>query len=212
MHPGSPRVRARTAAVSGAVSAALAGLLLITACSGSDDPAPKATATAIADLDTGSMNLVRVGFCDLVPVEAVTAALTGPSTDLQEWGNGDAPPMDDAGSDVAHELGCAWARTGGYAARAWTFERPVTAAFANQVIASTRARKGCDTRRSAAFGRPGLVQVCTLPAKRTRVRHAGLFGDTWLTCEVAGPRGKAAPRARADAWCATIASTLDAER
>jgi hypothetical protein len=205
MRPSSPRLLAFLAA-------AVLGTAVLAGCSGSDEPAPKPAATSIAELDTITMDLARVAFCDLVPAKAVTAALTGAGTTAEDWGNGDRPPLDDAGSDVTHEFGCSWSRSGGFAARAWVFARPVTAGFGEQVIASTSARKGCTTRRSTAFGKPGLLQTCPLPQQRGRVRHAGLFGDTWLTCEVAGPAGRAAPRQRADAWCAAVASALDADR
>ena len=191
----------------------LASLLLFGACSGSNDPEPAAAAAdRIAELEPGSMDLVRVDFCDVVPPLAVRAALRGPSTAKEGWGNGDRPPLDDSATDLTHEFGCSWTRPGGFAARAWVFARPVTAAFADRVISSARARAGCTTTRGTDFGSPSMTQTCELPRNRGRVRHAGLFGDTWLTCEIAGPRGKAQPRNRADAWCARVASALDAQR
>lgn len=203
MSPRRPRILTAVALLTTAT--------LLAGCSGSEEKEPTAEVTRIADLNPATMNLVRISFCDLVPPAAIRAALRGPSTQHQEWGNGDVPPIDDAESDVTHEFGCAWSRSGGFAARAWVFARPVTAGFAGELIPAARARKGCKTRRATTFGDPGMTQLCPLSAKRTRVRHAGLFGDTWLTCEIVGPRSKAAPRVRADAWCARIASALDAK-
>jgi len=186
----------------------LVAVLLLAGCSGSDEKDPVARATSLAGLDPGAMALVRVGFCDLVPASAVRKALDGKSTDEQEWGNGDEPPLDGAESDLTHEFGCAWARAG-HAARAWVFARPVAAAFGRQVVAEARARKGCTTKRAATFGKPGMRQRCTLGNSRIRVRYAGLFGDTWLTCEVTGPERTPVVAARADAWCVAIANALD---
>ena len=39
-----------------------------------------------------------------------------------------------------------------------------------------------------------------------RVRHAGLFGQTWLACEVEGPRVE---DERAEQWCVTLVNSLD---
>lgn len=189
----------------------LAILLATSACSGSDSPQPAAPAAdRIAELEPATMDLARVEFCDLITPRAVRAALRGPSTASESWGNGEKPPLEDSATDVTHEFGCSWTRAGGFAARAWVFARPVTRGFADRVIRSAGDRPRCVTRPGTAFGAPSMTQVCTLPGKRSRVRHAGLFGDTWITCEIAGPAGKASPRQRADTWCARVASALDA--
>ena len=128
-----PRRRLLNAA-SGPLVGLLFGVLLLSGCSGSDDPDPATPAAdTIADLEPGSMDVVRVDFCDLVAERAVRAALRGPSTQAESWGNGEKPPLEGASSDVTHEFGCSWTRAGGYAARAWVFARPVTAAFADRV-------------------------------------------------------------------------------
>lgn len=206
-----PLSRTTTNLVGGLVG----GLLLLsglTGCSGSDQAAPEPTPTpsSIGQLDPASMSLVRVAFCDLVPAAAVTAALGGPVASSATWGNGEAPPLDGAGSDLAHENGCSWTGAG-RVARAWVFGRPVTAAFARQVIAEDRTRPGCSTETAAGFGQPGAVQVCPVGG-RTRVRHQGLFGDTWLTCEITGAGQTTALRARSDAWCAAVANALNTQK
>lgn len=192
-----------------AVLACLAGLLA--ACGGEPAAEPTPTPTSLAQLKPARMDLVRVGFCDLVPRTAVTKAVGAGAATPREWANGDQPPIDGAASDVAHELGCEW-RLGKRAARAWVFARPVTRAFGRQVVAQARARKGCTAAAPGGFGRPGVLQTCTLGGKVTRVRHAGLFADTWLTCEVAGPERAAMVRSRADAWCLAVATTLNSGR
>jgi hypothetical protein len=180
--------------------------LLVGGCGGSDPGTPPhPRATSLAGLDSASMRLVRVEFCDLVPGSAVRKALGGPSTGQQHWGNGDQPPVEAGQGDLAHEFGCSWDRDG-LAARAWIFARPVSAGFVRSVIAQARSRKGCATRTPTRFGTPSLTQTCTTGA-RTRVRHAGLFGDTWLTCEVVGP--VSGTTARAEGWCVAVANALD---
>lgn len=203
MRPPSSRPRAPAALIAALAVAAT----LVSGCSGSTPSTASAPATSIAQLHPTTMNLVRVPFCDLVPRTAVRAALGRPSTTHQQWSNGDRPPLDHAAADISHEFGCAWTASPGAAARAWVFARPVTAAFGRQVISSSARTRGCRTVSSVAFGRPGLEQTCSQALGRIRVRHAGLFGASWLTCEVTG-HGPAT-RARADAWCAQVAGALD---
>ncbi len=46
-----------------------------------------------------------------------------------------------------------------------------------------------------------------------RVRHAGLFGQTWLTCELAATGDDLAGlRERTDDWCVEVANTLNTAR
>lgn len=188
--------------------AALGGalILVLSGCGGAVPAAKsRATATSLAGLHASSMNLVRIGFCDLVPAAAVRTALGGPGSASQQWKSGDRPPADHSADDVAHEFGCAWTR-GRHTASAWVFARPVTAGFAQTVIADARSRQGCSTRSGARFGAPDLIQTCTTSSD-SRERRAGLFGDTWLTCEVSGPSRQAARLA--DGWCAAVADALD---
>lgn len=187
----------------------LSALALVAGCGGDPGPSAPPAPTSLAQLKPAQLDLARVGFCDLVPQKAVTAAVGGPAGTPRAWGNGDQPPVTTAGANRGHELGCAWSR-GRIAARAWVFARPVSVAFARQVVATAPRRQGCTTK-AAAFGRPGLVQICAAGGT-TRVRRAGLFGDTWLTCEAAGPERPATVTRRADAWCVAVATTLDSGR
>lgn len=196
--------------------------LLAAGCSGSDDPSAASTAppTPITELDVTAVRLARVEFCDRVPAAAVRHALGGAVEDEASWGNGDPVPGDAAG-DVAHELGCAWTATDGTAARAWVFARPVTADFAGTLVRQAGALEGCTAEAAPVFGSPALLQTCARPDGTQRVRRAGLFGDTWLTCEVtlgpstADPIGAdriaadGAHRERLDTWCAAVVSVLD---
>lgn len=195
---------------------ALLAAAALTGCSSGSEPTRPPEPTPVADY--GSHPLSRIAFCDLVPEKSVTAALGGPAEADRSWDNGDQTSVAGAGpdGDVIHELGCEWTRgTGpaGTAARAWVFARPVDPTFAADLVAQASTRKGCAvTTPPPAFGSPSLLQTCPVGARRERVRHAGLFGDTWLTCEVVGPRADAASPAglsdRAGAWCVTVADSL----
>jgi hypothetical protein len=192
------------------VVAALVVAPLLAACSGSDDAAPRPTPspTPISKLDAGTVRLARAEFCDRLPGSAVPAALGGKAQSHASWGNGDPVP-DAAGEsgDVGHELGCSWTGADGAAARAWVFARPVSAAFASQIVRQAGHQAGCTTGKSPTFGNPAILQTCTAgpPNGVSRVRRAGLFGDTWLTCEVAGTSAPDLTR-RTDRWCAAVVS------
>ena len=199
----------------------LAVLLSGSACGGStEEPAaaPSASPTPLARLDTTTMQVPRIEFCSLLPGAAVRAAVGGAPASQDAWGNGDEQSLPGVGADVVHELGCSWtgAASSGPAttARAWVFARPVEAAYARTVVAANRGVRGCRTLRGPAYGAPTTTQVCTLPGalgRTQRIRHAGLFGQTWLTCEL---QGAPAPdlRARADTWCVQVANALDTAR
>jgi hypothetical protein len=180
---------------------------LLASCSGSDDATPRPTPspTPIGKLDAGSVRLVRAEFCDRLPAATVEAALGGKPTGKQSWGNGDPVPnaAGDSG-DVGHELGCAWTGATGATARAWVFARPVTTAFATSVAGQAVGEQGCTAAQTPGFGSPSVLQTCTLPGNTQRVRRAGLFGDTWLTCELSG--AAADLEKRTDRWCAAVVS------
>lgn len=196
-----------------AIAAALFALAALAGCSSESPPPAEKGPTPIAAY--GSPALSRIAFCDLVPDEAVTTALGGPSEESRSWDNGDKARVaagTGPGGDIVHEQGCEWTRGSGPAAtvaRAWVFARPVAAAFAAEMIAEAGTRKGCAAGTPPAFGSPSLLQTCPVGRQRERVRHAGLFGDTWLACEVAGARTDGVPE-RAGAWCVSVAESLEA--
>jgi hypothetical protein len=57
--------------------------------------------------------------------------------------------------------------------------------------------------------------VCRLPDGETRVRHSGLFGQTWLTCQLsstapgASDSGPNEMRRRADRWCVEVVNAVN---
>lgn len=185
------------------------------ACASSGPPAPPPTPapTPLARLNTSAMALPRIDFCTLVPSPAVRHALGRARADLTQWGDGDPTEVQGEGRQVVAEHGCAWS-AGSAVARAWTYAPPVTRSLANAVIAESTAqeqRQRCRDVDGPPFGRPSLTQVCSEGALR-RVRHAGLFGDTWLTCEVSDDAATGAVRKRAAAWCVDVVNTLNLTR
>jgi hypothetical protein len=110
---------------------------------------------------------------------------------------------------VAHEYGCraASSPTVPAEARAWVFAPPVTAAWAQQLVAAAARTKGCTALPGApAYGTPSTGLVCELGDQRS-VTYRGLFGDAWLACSLTLP--VAVDRAqlvdRAGKWCVAVA-------
>jgi hypothetical protein len=197
------------------VVAAVAVLgLAVTGCSGEKKaPPPRSAPTPIANLNTQAMHVPRIDFCKLVPAAAISDALGGKPDSDTAYGNGDEVRLPVVGTDVVHEIGCSWTGQDGVAARAWLFARPVDAEFARTVVADARATKGCRVVPGSAYGNPTMTQLCQLPGDVQRVRHAGLFGDTWLTCELAATDVEPAGlRSRADRWCVEVVNALNTAR
>lgn len=172
--------------------------------------APTPAPTPLARLNTAEMTIPRIDFCTLMPPRAVRRALHAKPAADQRWGNGDQADVPGEGRQVVAEHGCAWS-AGAASARAWIYAPPVQAALARSVVRQEAHEPHCRRVRGPAFGRPSLVQICS-QAGSIRVRHAGLFGDTWLTCEVSDQAGAQRVRRRADAWCVDVATTLNTTR
>ena len=195
---------------------AILALLLLATTGCSEEPkkaAPPPAPTPMASLNTTAMQVPRIEFCQLVPDSAVRDALGDKPDDDSSYGNGDEEELSGVGKQVVHEIGCTWSADDGTVARAWVFARPVDKRFARTAIASSRKTPGCKVGPGPAYGEPSVTQTCREPDGSTRVRHAGLFGQTWLTCEVADPTdGVAAVRDRADRWCVEVGNALNTGR
>ena len=194
-----------------ALSALAVMATLVSGCSSDDKTRASAPPTPIARLNTAAMEIPRIDFCSRVPHQAVADALDSRRSRLAAYGDGDRTAV--AGeTDTVAENGCAWVSTTGPAmARAWVFASPVDNALAHAAIRDARATTGCHLVKSPQFGSPTLTQVCENKGT-TRVRHAGLFGTTWLTCEVSDTRKLANVRKRTNAWCVQIANALNTAR
>jgi hypothetical protein len=205
----------RRASRSDLVAAATAVVLclLLAGCSGDNKAAPKPSPTPIANLNSVAMKVPRIEFCPLVPHSAISDALGGKPGSQSTYGNGDEEELPGVGKDVVHEIGCSWTGKDGTTARAWVFARPITAAFAHTVIASDNVSPGCRTVPGPAYGQPATTQLCRLPSGEQRVRHSGLFGQTWLSCELAATGlDQAVLRTRTDRWCVEVANSLNTAR
>jgi hypothetical protein len=195
------------------VLAAVLALGVVTGCSKDEKAAPEPSPTPIASLNTAEMELPRIEFCQLVPDKAVEDAVGGKPTSDSSYGNGDEVGVTGIGNDVVHEIGCAWTGKNGSTARAWVFARPVTTDFGQSVIASGKKTKGCRTIAGPPYGKPASTQLCRLVGGQQRLRHAGLFGQTWLTCELATTGStQTVLRDRADQWCSEVANALNTAR
>lgn len=188
--------------------------VLVVAGCGSSGPAAKprpttAAPTPIEQLRTDSLHLVRAKFCEVIPASAVKRAI-GDVGEPTDWGTGDTFTDAQGNEHVGDEFGCRWT-TDTASASAWVFAQPVDQAMAKSVIRDARTTPGCRTTRVGSFGSPTLTQRCRLDDTTSRVRHAGLIGDTWLTCEVTGP-DEPTLADRSAAWCVEIAQALDTSK
>ena len=218
-----PPTARRPRPVGRAVSAAAAALtLVLTGCSsGADEPAaPEAAPTPIANLNSGAMQIPRIDFCRRIGSSAVEEALGGEPNHADSYGNGDeAPVLESGASDVMQELGCEWRTDDGRVARAWVFARPVTKDFATRIVRGANGGKSCERAARPTFGTPSYAQTCAVPNDVQRVRRAGLFGQTWLTCELTAPGADDAAAGdttdlaeRTNAWCVEVANALNTAR
>ncbi len=187
--------------------------LVLAGCAQEKKATPPASPTPIASLNTQAMQVPRIEFCSLVPKSAISDALGGKPDSDAAYGNGDEEELVGLGKDVVHELGCSWNTDEGVSARAWVFARPVSTSFARSVVASGRRTPGCRTVPGPEYGEPSATQLCKQADGAQRVRHSGLFGETWVTCELsATDLETSALRTRADDWCVQIANALNTAR
>lgn len=168
-------------------------------------PSPAAPlGTPLADYDTTMLTVQRAGFCDLVAVEDVEAALGGSAANARDYGNGESTAFTSEVTDIAAEHGCRWKR-GSTVARAWVFAPPVSASDAKRLVAGARRADGCDVRRDApAYGAPTVARTCPV-GEGYEVSYRGLFGDAWLACSLTGPGARAATVSTAGEWCVAVA-------
>ena len=195
----------------GGVGAGLLTLALAAAGCSADEQrtaAPSASPTPLAQLEAGEMQVPRIEFCELVPPAAIADALGAKPEDSSSYGNGDEQDLPGVGTEVVQEIGCTW-QTGATTARAWVFARPVDATLARTVVRAAGREEGCRAERGTAYGSPSLTQTCEDTDGVRRVRHAGLFGQTWLTCELESTDPLAGVRTRAETWCVQVANALD---
>ena len=187
-------------------------VVLLTGCTGgggsggSDahgEPSPSPTGSAHVDLS--GVPVPRGPLCDVVPEPAVEQALAGPVTGTDHYANGEEAELAPGLVDVAHEWGCVFEGTGATVARVWVFARPVSQAEAETLVRRARRGRDCTFPATLDFGSPGLTSVCEVQeGTLARARLEGLFGDTWVGCEVVGPTAGGSLVQRAEDWCTAV--------
>lgn len=224
------RVARRRLLTAAGLPLALASLI---GCTGGSDQEEAATPSAdpsSAHLDLSRLPVPRAPFCETLPGQGVTDALQGEVAQTGHYSNGDEVEVRPGYTDIVHEHGCVYESAEGSVARAWVFARPVDRAEAKRQVRRARRGRDCALPDSIAFGTPSLVSACEVPADRAgtevmvRARLEGLFGDSWVGCEVAEPvssqgaagtggttrqERKAVVR-RAEQWCTEVVTAVGA--
>lgn len=173
-----------------------------------------APSSSAAPLDVSRLPIPRSLDCDHIDDDTLVSALGGPVAERVSYDNGDRTELGPGYTDVAHEAGCVF-DSGDTQARVWVFAAPVSTPDARGLVREGRRAPGCTTPDDdTAFGTPHLTTVCQQrrPEDALVTTMRGLFGDTWLSCEltVEGAEGRAAVHARTDRWCIHVATTLGA--
>ncbi|UUW92583.1 hypothetical protein [Pimelobacter simplex] len=166
------------------------------------------TGTPLSEFDSTKAVVRRAPFCELVPAEAVKAAL-GTEASAAGYDNGEQTEAI-AGGCVAHEYGCRASATEGATpglAEAWVFAPPVTADWAQRLVAAAGRTPGCaPLPGTPAYGAPSVGLVCTNGDQRS-ITFRGLYGDAWLACSLSLPAGLPQDQLvdRAGRWCVAVA-------
>lgn len=226
----SPRCRrdaqTRRRALSTIVTLLTPPLVLAGCTSASTDRPESAPSRSVthtdSKLDLSRLPIPRAEICDLLSDDGVSEALGGKLADTHHYGNGDEVEVRPGLVDVSHEYGCVFEGKDGAAARVWVFARPVARSEARTLVRRARRGRDCAFPKPVGFGSPGLNSVCELPTRTeeqpsttVRARLEGLFGDTWVGCEVSEPlEGATGARAdvlqRAVSWCTEVVTTVGA--
>ncbi len=191
-------------------------LAVLTACSGGGEVAPAPApapdrGTPLPDFETRTVSVARESFCEAIATEAVARALVGDPTRATSYAPGEKVRLTSEVKDVAHEFGCVFKGRKKAEARAWVFAPPVTRARAKELVTAASKAAGCAAVPGAPpFGKPSVATVCPgakKTSKATVATYAGLFGDAWLSCNVAAPAkvGQDELVDRAGRWCVEVA-------
>lgn len=213
--------------------------LLVGCTSGADvpeagaSPSPSASPSlgpGAAHLDLSDLPVPRVGFCDVLAADEVEQALAGPVADTAHHANGEEFEVTPGRVDIAHEWGCTFLGSDGTTARTWVFARPVREPEATTLVRRARDAEDCAFPESVVFGTPGVTSVCETRGRVAddgatsqvgrvfRARLEGLFGDSWMGCEVTEPleamtrstTTRADVVQRAEQWCTEVVTTVAA--
>jgi hypothetical protein len=176
----------------------------------SPSPSPGATRTRVP-LDLSKLPVARTLTCDAVDDAALATALGSAPTEERSYVSGDRVEIAPGVTDTAHENLCGF-ESANAEARVWVFAASVGTPQARRLVRDVRDTPRCSFPADATgFGTPSLTSVCTRDDEVVTTLR-GLFGDAWLSCELAvsEPAGADAVRTRADRWCVHVATTLGA--
>jgi hypothetical protein len=172
---------------------------------------PTAAPTPLSELDVSDRRVPRGPFCAALEQDAIEAALGGPVTRTEHYDSGDRARLVTGLTDIAHEYNCGYSAATGAQARAWVFAAPVTRTAA-LALAREAAGTGCRQLSDAPrFGSPSAASVCRIrTGAATAVTLRGLFGSSWLSCQLSARSAAGTPDLvrRAERWCVQVATTV----
>jgi hypothetical protein len=203
----------------GAAAVVVTGTVVAVGVSRDSGPAPEPSSrplpagTPLAELDLSGLPIARAPFCGSLDERRVTTALGAPVAEKEQYVDGERAALTARVTDVAHEFGCSYRSADGTTARAWVFAAPVREREARTMVGSAEAGRGCvEPGAAPTFGRPGTTLVCQ-DRDGSTLSMRGLFGDSWLSCQLFVPvAGADAPATaqRGIRWCVHVATTLGA--
>ena len=229
-----PHRAARTSRAGNALLRSLAGLVatsvLLAGCTSAPEEPDQTTGVApsaapgAAHLDLSGLPIPRADVCALLAEDGLEQALGAPVAQTGHYGNGEEVEIAPGRVDISHEYGCVFEAGDGTTARTWIYARPVLRPEASTLVRRARHGRDCAFPESIRFGTPGLTSVCEVASRAAdgplvRARLEGLFGSTWMGCEVAEPLARpsgssSTPRAdvvqRAEQWCTEVVTAIAA--
>ncbi len=229
-----PHRPARTSRAGHALLRSLTGLVatsvLLAGCTSAPEEPDQTTGVApsgapgAAHLDLSGLPIPRSDVCALLAEDDLEQALGAPVAQTGHYGNGEELEVAPGRVDISHEYGCVFEAGDGTTARTWIYARPVMRPEARTLVRRARHGRDCAFPESIRFGTPGLTSVCEVASRAAdgplvRARLEGLFGSTWMGCEVAEPLERPSgssptPRAdvvqRAEQWCTEVVTAIAA--
>ena len=172
---------------------------------------PTARPTPLSDVDVSHLPIPRGPFCAALKQDDIEAALAGPVTRTGHYDSGARATLATGLTDIAHEYNCGYSAASGAEARAWVFAAPMTRSAAVALLRKSPAAGCRQLSDGPRFGAPSAASVCRAgTGAPTVVTLRGLFGGSWLSCQLTTPRGAATPDPvrRAERWCVQVATTV----
>jgi hypothetical protein len=172
---------------------------------------PTAAPTPLSDVDVSHLPIPRGPFCAALKQDDIEAALGGPVTRTGHYDSGARATLATGLTDIAHEYNCGYSAASGAEARAWIFAAPVSRSSAVALLRESTAADCRQLSDGPRFGAPSAASVCRAgTGAPTVVTLRGLFGGSWLSCQLTTPRGVATadPVRRAERWCVQVARTV----